>query len=44
MKFQLVPPNDHRRNAAEKAVFIAVLCGTDHTFPVKLNPGIFYIE
>ena len=35
MKYQLVPPNDHRRNAAEKAVqvfrdhFVSVLCGTD---------------
>ena len=42
MKFQLVPPHDHRRNAAEKAVqifkdhFVAVLCGTDDTFPMKL--------
>ena len=42
MKHQLVPPHDHRRNAAEKAVqifkdhFIAVLCGTDATFPMKL--------
>jgi hypothetical protein len=34
MTYQLVPPHNHRRNAAEKAVqifkynFIAVLCGT----------------
>ena len=33
--FQLVPPNDHRRNAAEKAIqifkdhFVAALCGMD---------------
>ena len=42
MKYQLVPPHDHRRNTAEKAVqifkdhFIAVLCGTDENFPMKL--------
>ena len=42
MKIQLVPPHDHRRNAAEKAVqifkdhFVAVLCGTDSTFPMQL--------
>ena len=41
MKFQLVPPNDHRRNIAEKAIqvfkdhFISVLCGTDITFPMQ---------
>ena len=41
MKFQLVPPNDHRRNIAEKAIqvfkdhFISVLCGTDVTFPMQ---------
>ena len=35
MKYQLVPPHDHRRNIAEKAIqvfkdhFVAVLCGTD---------------
>ena len=38
MKFQLVPPHDHRRNIAEKAIqvfkdhFISVLCGTDIIF------------
>ena len=43
MKYQLVPPNDHRRNAAEKAIqvfkdhFIAVLCGTDIEFPLRLR-------
>ena len=42
MKFQLVPPNDHRRNIAKKAIqvfkdhFISVLCGTDITFPLRL--------
>jgi hypothetical protein len=38
MKYQLVPPNDHRRNIAEKAIqtfkdhFVSILCGTDKTF------------
>ena len=42
MKFQLVPPNDHRQNIAEKAIqtfkdhFVAVLCGTDVKFPMQL--------
>ena len=42
MKYQLVPPHDHRRNIAEKAVqtfkdhFVAVLCGTDAKFPMQL--------
>lgn len=42
MKHQLVPPNDHQHNAAEKAVqifkdhFIAVLCGMDSNFPMQL--------
>ena len=42
MTFQLVPPHDHRRNVAEKAIqtfkahFVAVLCGTATSFPVKL--------
>ena len=42
MQYQLVPPNDHRRNIAEKAIqifkdhFIAVLCGTDESFPMQL--------
>ena len=37
-----MPPNDHRRNIAEKALqtfkhrFVAVLCGTDVTFPMQL--------
>ena len=39
---QLVPPHDHRRNVAEKAIqifkdhFIAVLCGTDDNFSLQL--------
>ena len=39
MKFQPVPPIDHRRNFAEKAIqvfkdhFISVLCGTGRFFP-----------
>ena len=42
MKYQLVPPDDHRRNIAEKAIqvfkdhFISVLCGTDMNFPMRL--------
>jgi hypothetical protein len=40
--FQLVPPHSHRRNAAERAIqtfknhFVAVLCGTDKSFPLHL--------
>jgi hypothetical protein len=35
MQYQLVPPHDHRRNIAEKAIqvfkahFISILCGVD---------------
>ena len=42
MSYQLVPPNDHRRNVAEKAIqvfkdhFISVLCGTAENFPMQL--------
>ena len=42
MKHQLVPPHDHRRNIAEKAIqvfkdyFVAVLCGADTNFPTYL--------
>ena len=42
MSYQLVPPNDHRRNIAEKAIqvfkdhFISVLCGTAENFPMQL--------
>ena len=39
---QLVPPNNHRRNLAERAIqtfkshFIAIIAGVDDTFPVRL--------
>ena len=42
MEYQLVPPDDHRRNVAEKAIqtwkdhFIANLSGTADTFPLHL--------
>ena len=42
MKYQLVPPHDHIRNIAEKAIhvikdhFVSVLCGTDENFPLQL--------
>ena len=42
MSYQLVPPNDHRRNIAERAIqrwknhFIDVLAGTAATFPLHL--------
>ncbi len=42
MTFQLVPPHDHRRNIAEKAIqtfkdhFISILCGADEMFPLHL--------
>ncbi len=42
IKYQLVPPNDHRRNIAEKAIqtskdhFVAVLCGTDKKSHMQL--------
>ncbi len=42
MKYQLVPPHNHRRNFAEKAIqtfkayFISILCGTDTNFPPHL--------
>jgi hypothetical protein len=41
IKYQLVPPHIHRRNAAERAIqtfkahFISILCGTNPKFPVK---------
>ena len=41
MKFQLVPPTDHRRNTAEKSIqtfkdhFVSMLCGTDDSFPMQ---------
>ena len=42
MKYQLVPPHDHRRNIAEKAIqvfkdhFVLVLCGAAVNFPMGL--------
>ncbi len=42
MQYQLVPPNDHRRNIAEKVIqvfkahFISILCGADKAFPLHL--------
>ena len=42
MTYQLVPPHDHRRNIAEKAIqvfkdhFISILCGCDPDFPMHL--------
>ena len=42
MKYQLVPPNDHRRNAAEKAIqvfkdhFVSDLLVIDEKFPMQL--------
>ena len=42
MKYQLVPPHDHRRNIAETAIkvfkahFISILCGCDKSFPMYL--------
>eukprot|EP00804_Cyclotella_cryptica_P014540 CCRYP_004834-RA/>CCRYP_004834-RA protein AED:0.38 eAED:0.43 QI:0/0/0/1/0/0/2/0/284 len=42
MSYQLVPPNDHQRNIAEKAIqtwkdhFIAIISGTDTKFPLHL--------
>ena len=43
MTYQLVPPHDHHRNMAEKAIqtfkahfIIILLCGTDKDFPLHL--------
>ena len=42
LTYQLVPPNDHRRNRAERAIqtfkahFVSILCGVDEKFPIKL--------
>ena len=42
MTYQLVPPHDHRRNIAEKAIqfwkdhFVAVLSGASSTFHLRL--------
>ena len=41
-KYQLVPPNQHRANAAERAIrtfknhFISILCSCDPSFPLNL--------
>ena len=42
MTYQLVPPDDHRRNIAKKAIqlwkdhFVSVLSGASSTFPLRL--------
>ena len=42
MSYQLVPPDDHRRNIAKRAIqtwknnFVGVLAGTAATFPLHL--------
>ena len=42
IKYELVPPHDHRHNIAEKAIqtfknhFVLILCGTDKDFPLYL--------
>ncbi len=42
MQYQLVPPHDHRRNIAAKAIqvfkahFISILCSADKLFPLHL--------
>jgi hypothetical protein len=42
MKYQLVPPHDHRQNITEKVIqvfmahFISILCGADKAFPLHL--------
>ena len=42
MSYQQVPPDDHRRNLAERAIqtwkdhFVSVLSGTDESFPMHL--------
>jgi hypothetical protein len=42
MEFQLVPPHDHCCNLAKKAIqtfkdhFVAILCGTNKSFPLHL--------
>lgn len=42
LPFQLVPPHQHQRNAAERAIrtwknhFLAILCSTDDGFPLHL--------
>ena len=42
MTYQLVPPDDHRQNIAERAIqtakshVVSVICGTDPNFPMHL--------
>ena len=42
MTYQLVPPDEHRRNIAKKAIqfwkdqFVAVLSGASSTFPLRI--------
>ena len=42
LTYQLVPPHDHRRNRAKRAIqtfkahFISILCGVDEKFPIEL--------
>ncbi len=42
MTYQLVPPHNHHRNCAKKAIqtfkdhFVAILCGVDKEFPLNL--------
>eukprot|EP00804_Cyclotella_cryptica_P021230 CCRYP_001521-RA/>CCRYP_001521-RA protein AED:0.41 eAED:0.29 QI:0/-1/0/1/-1/1/1/0/216 len=48
MTYQLVPPGDHRRNIAEKAIqtwkdhFIAVISGTDAKFPSTFGANYYH--
>eukprot|EP00804_Cyclotella_cryptica_P019220 CCRYP_006117-RA/>CCRYP_006117-RA protein AED:0.10 eAED:0.09 QI:0/0/0/1/0/0/4/0/1232 len=48
MTYQLVPPDDHRRNIAEKAIqtwkdhFIAVISGTDAKFPSTFGANYYH--
>jgi hypothetical protein len=45
MQYQLVPPNDHRRNIAEKVIqvfkahFISILCGRDKGYHFIYGTG-----
>jgi hypothetical protein len=42
MTYQLIPPHDHQRNLAKKAIqtfkalFISIFCGSDTEFPLHL--------
>eukprot|EP00804_Cyclotella_cryptica_P020002 CCRYP_007863-RA/>CCRYP_007863-RA protein AED:0.32 eAED:0.31 QI:0/0/0/1/0/0/3/0/485 len=48
MSYQLVPPNDHRRNIAEKAIqtwkdhFVAIISGTDNKFPPTFGANYYH--